>query len=74
MVVERLIGPVSGSSFGGAGLVGGARSGFSFSCRAGWRVFWRGLESKVSLSLRRLPCRAPGIVVGQFYAGMICVG
>jgi hypothetical protein len=67
-----LIGPVSVSSFWGVDLLGGVRSGFSFSgCRAGWRVFWRGLESKVSLSLRRLPCRKPGIVAVQEYAGTI---
>jgi IS4 transposase len=41
---------------------------------AGWRIRWRGLESKVSLSLRRLPCRAPGIVLVQIYIVlMICV-
>lgn len=71
IVVDRLIGPESVSSFcfSGTGLAWGVRSvGFSFSgCLAGWRIRWRGLESKVSLSLRRLPCRAPGIVLVQIY-------
>ena len=72
-MIDRLIGLESVLSFGRLGLLGCWRSGcFSFcGCFAGCRVRCWGLESNVSLSLRRLPCRAPGILVGQSYRGLL---